>query len=360
MTCTHSISITDFGAVGDGATDCTAAIQAALDAAAERKATVFVPEGTYLSSTVKVPSQVGLQGNPTWSFRHMGGSIIRLNDPDASCLVDLTGAIGATVHGLCLDGARLGEGIHGILVNKDDYGSQEDTPRIERCRVNGFTGDGVRLWRIWCFSIRSCMLSHNKGDGLRVRGWDGFVMDNWFSGNAGAGYASREENASITMTGNRIEWNGGGGIYVVGANEMNITGNYIDRSGGPGITLLKNKKRPSQVVTITGNVIYRSGAPNWGELTEYQSSHMLFEDVRGITCVGNAMRVWKNDGDEGDYSPNYGIVYGRLENAVIKDNIFDYGAIKELMTDLGDHGPNVIVKDNVGNLFEDNFWKDWD
>ena len=356
----HTFSVSDFGAMGDGAHDDTGAIQAALDAAAARKATVFVPEGTYLSSTIRVPSQTGLMGNPTWSFRHMGGSIIRLADDSADCLVDMTGAIGATLHGLCLDGAGLGEGIHGVLVDKPDYGSQEDTPRIERCRVNGFTGDGVRLWRIWCFSVRSCMFSHNHGDGLRIRGWDGFIMDNWFSGNRGAGFAAREENASVTMTGNRIEWNGGGGIYICGANEYNITGNYIDRSGGPGITLLAKGKRPSQVVTITGNVIYRSGAPNWRPLSENERSHMRFECVRGLTCTGNAMRVWKNDGDEGDYSPDYGIVYRALENTIIKDNVLDYGAIVGLMKDLGEHGPNVVVKDNMGNLFEDGFWKSWD
>ena len=40
-----TVSVKDFGAVGDGVTDDTAAIQAALDSGAS---TVTVPDGTYI------------------------------------------------------------------------------------------------------------------------------------------------------------------------------------------------------------------------------------------------------------------------------------------------------------------------
>ncbi len=68
-------------------------------------------------------------------------------------------------------------------------------------------GDGVNLRRAWVFSIRHSMLGWNPGDGLRFRGWDGFIMDNWFSVNQGAGVAAHDENASVTFTANRVEWN---------------------------------------------------------------------------------------------------------------------------------------------------------
>ena len=75
--------------------------------------------------------------------------------------------------------------IHGVMIDKSEYGSQEDTPFIERCRISNFTGDGIHLNRIWLFSVRHCMVSKNQKNGLWVRGWDGFVLDNWFSGNKG-------------------------------------------------------------------------------------------------------------------------------------------------------------------------------
>jgi hypothetical protein len=353
------LDICDFGAVGDGATDSTGAIQAALDKAAEKGTTVFVPEGVYLSSTIRVPAHTGLTGNPTWSFRDDGGSIIRLADDKAECLIDITGAIGATLHGLCLDGANLGEGIHGVLVNKPDYGKEEDTPRIERCRVNHFTGDGVRLYRIWCFSIRSCMISHNRGNGVRIRGWDGFIMDNWFSGNGGPGYGCDEENASVTMTGNRIEWNAGGGIVLHGGNHYNITGCYIDRSGGAGIALLPRGKQPCQVISMTGNVIFRSGAPNWREIDEMENCHLRLTHTIGLSCVGNSMRVARDDGDKGEFSPKFGIICDSLTNSIVKDNVMDNGATEELIRDLGSH-ENVIIRDNIGSLFRNEFWKNWE
>src|ERR1035438_1598757 len=58
----------------------------------------------------------------------------------------------------------------------------------------GWHFDGVRLTRAWCFSIRHSMIAYNAGDGISLRGWDGFFLDNWLSGNLGAGFAAREEN----------------------------------------------------------------------------------------------------------------------------------------------------------------------
>jgi len=347
------LDVRAFGAVGDGKEDETAAIQKAIDAAAETGGTVFLPAGSYACSTLRMRPHVGLLGHPTWSYRDFGGAVLRLVDDAASCLLDLTGALGATVNGLCLDGAKLGDGVHGILIDKPDYGKEEDVPRIERCRVVHFTGDGIRFSRIWCFIVRHCMLARNRGCGLWVRGWDGFILDNWLSGNREAGYGAYEENASVTMTGNRIEWNAAGGIVVKGGNHYNIGNNYIDRSGGPGITWLPRGDVWGQVVSATGNVIYRSGKPDWRTLEEHESAHARFENVRGLSFTGNAMNVGRDDGGKGEWSPRYGIVYGRLENAAIQGNVLHSGALRELFVDLGGHGENVIVRDNPGSLFRE-------
>ncbi len=169
------------------------------------KAPFLVPPGLYRCSTIQLRPSTGLIGFPTWTFREHGGSILRLADEKAWCLVDITGALGATLHGLCLDGASLGEGIHGILHDKSDYGKSEDAFRIERCRIAKFSGDGVRLKRAWCFSVRHSMLGHNRGNGLCLRGWDAFILDSWFSGNGAAGFGAYEENSAVTLVANRID-----------------------------------------------------------------------------------------------------------------------------------------------------------
>lgn len=347
-----------FGAVGDGQADDTAAFQRALDAAGAVRGTVTVPDGVFCCGQLRMPAHTALVGNATWGYREGGGSVLRLNDAAAACLVEITGAVGATVHGLSLDGGQLGTAVHGIFMDEFPAKKEEDTPRIERCHISRFTGDGIRLAPVWCFSVRGCEVIFNGGNGLYVRGWDGFILDNWFSGNHGAGYCADGPNASITMTGNRIEWNARGGIVVRGGSHYNITGNYIDRSGDPGISITDRDGRPSFCFTVTGNVIYRSGKPEWCA-DELCSAHARFEGVHGLVFSGNSMCAGQDDGG-GQFSPSYGLVLRALKHSIIKDNTLHIGALRELILDLGEHEDGVIIKDNVGNLYEDRGTNLWD
>ena len=74
-----SVSVTDFGAKGDGITDDTAAFNAALASVAEKGGTVHVPVGNYMIKThISVPGNVTLEG--VWSiptaFSQMKGSTL--------------------------------------------------------------------------------------------------------------------------------------------------------------------------------------------------------------------------------------------------------------------------------------------
>ncbi len=347
------LDVRDFNAVGDGKTDNTSAIQKTLNKAAKTKGTVFIPNGVFCCSTLKMPPYVGLCGNPSWGYSEYAGSILQLCDASTSCLIDITGAYGFRINGLCLNGAGLGNGIHGIKLDKPDYGKHEDTICIERCRIGNFTGDGIHLSRIWVVSLRHCMICFNGANGLWYRGWDGFMTDNWFSANAQAGIGAYEENASLTFTANRVEWNGRYGMLVKGGNHYNITGNYFDRTSGPALAVMPRGDRASKTITITGNIFYRSGAPH-GEafLDEYQSAHVRLEGVEGLTCVGNSCDVGKDDGGKGETTPDYAIVLRALTNSVVANNVMHQGALKELVVDLGGHGPGLVLKDNPGSLFK--------
>jgi hypothetical protein len=338
----------DFGAAGDGKSDDTAALQRAMDAAAEHSGAVFVPPGVYLTGELHVRPGIALVGIPAWNYSGPGGSVLQLKGPDAPGLLNLTDARGATIDGLALDGRELGHDVHGIFTLRTAYGPHEDGFRIERTQVARFSGHGFGLSHVWCFSIRHCEAMANRGDGMNLRGWDGFILDNWLSGNGGAGFAARHENASVTFTANRVEWNREENMLITGGNGYQITGNFFDRAGTVGIALRKSSVPCSQF-TITGNFVKRSGKV--AQAGSHESAQIVLDGSTGVSCTGNCLESGRDDGNKGVWSPSYGIVYGELENCVIANNVLHEGALEKLLVDLGGHGEGVVVKDNPGRLF---------
>jgi hypothetical protein len=352
------LNVLDFGAVTDGKTDCTAQFQEALDTAGKTRSTVFVPDGTYRVSTLRIPPHSGLIGNPAWSFRDTGGAVLKLIDANAECMIDMTLAQGSVLNGLSRDGAELGECVHGVMVNRPEYGGhgEEDSFRIERCRIDSFSGHGAFLNRIWCYSIRHCMISHNEGDGICVQGWDGFILDCWLTGNKGAGLAARKKSASLTFTANRVEWNYKAGVEICGGDHFILNGNFFDRQGGPGIDIKGRDGDLSYQVNATGNIFFRNGKPERCGNAPYDSSQIRCFDTQGLVLTGNICEVGRDDPNNGpseNLSPEDGIVIGRLDCAVIKDNVLHKGYQKEMLVDLGSHGDQVIIKDNIGTPYSE-------
>ncbi|MGC2298624.1 MAG: right-handed parallel beta-helix repeat-containing protein [Acidobacteriaceae bacterium] len=359
-----------FGAKGDGHTDDTASLQSAIDAAAEKRAAVFLPPGVYLTRELHLRPAVALTGIPAWNYSQAdGGSILRLASADSTCLLNLTDARGATLHGLALDGASIGQNIHGIATIRTAYGPHEDGFCIDTCQIARFTGAGLNLSHVWCFSVRHCEMMANHGDGLTLRGWDAFILDNWLSGNGRAGFAAREENASVTFTANRVEWNREENMLVTGGDGYQITGNFFDRAGTVGIALRKNpqsaswNKGPCTQFSITGNFIKRSGkfadpgnfykrpGESVPHIGTFESTQILLDGSTGVTCTGNTLQSGQDDGNQGLWSPSYGIVVQNLDSCVISNNVLHDGALRELLIDLGGHG-NVVVENNPGRIFE--------
>jgi hypothetical protein len=117
---TPYVSVKDFGAVGDGTTDDTAAIQLALNTTTA----VYVPPGTYkITSTLNVPSNTSLigAGRGTAKLLHsFNGDMMTLNNY-------------SNISGLWLDGQGATYTGQGVVIN-NGVGRQN----IYSCRITDF------------------------------------------------------------------------------------------------------------------------------------------------------------------------------------------------------------------------------
>lgn len=131
------VSVKDFGAVGDGVTNDTAAVQLAVNSGAKA---VYFPSGTYLCSQITLVSGQTLYGDgPASIIKYNSGAALLygLSASGATYLEDVT------IRGLQLLGivatSGFSEFIHLINVN----GVRDFV--VEDCQLIGFQGDGVYL-----------------------------------------------------------------------------------------------------------------------------------------------------------------------------------------------------------------------
>lgn len=343
---TSVFNVRDFGAKGDGKTPDSGAIQKALDAAGAVEGTVYFPSGRYLCHDLKVHPHTTVCSEPQWGYRGDAGAMLLLDSDDADCLLNITGAFGVHLRGLFLRGRRdAKKSIHGIFLNNTEkYSSKEDAIVIDDCKVERFSGHGVELLRIWLFIIRHSIMQGNKGCGVQITGWDGFVTDNQFSGNGSHGFGCDSVGATVMFTANRVEWNHGYGLFLCAGDAWNVTGNCFDRNWGAGVCALKMR-----TTSITGNVFRRCGKDSSLLPEGDRSCQARLEECSGLTFVSNVSAAGRDDGGKGTYTPNYGLLVRKLSHSVISSNTFFRGYLKEMTADLGEHGQDYLFTHNVGS-----------
>lgn len=338
---TPFLNVYDFGAVGDGRADDTAAFQAALSDAARTGRTVWIAPGLFRVGELEVPPQVCLRADKTWGFRQpfIGRTVLVQKSEEQSCILDVTHATGSTLTGLSLYGANLPGGCCGIRSRKIPE-KPEDVMWIDTCRVSDFTGCAVHIQRAFCISVRHSMFAFCEEDGFRLHGWDAFLSDNFFSFNRGWGFSTDGENSAVTFTANRVEWNTLGGARICEGSHYQLVGNYFDRSGGPALSIGEESPQAPVVHTIacTGNIFYRSGRDAGGETRQVELTRCA-----GVNFTGNVLCVGADDRMLGRVTPRYGLVLRELTNCVVSHNTLYAGACEQGVLDLGGHTGSVIA-----------------
>lgn len=201
------VSVKDFGAVGDGVTDDTAAFAAALSA--ERR-TVYVPQGTYIVSSIDMPSFTRLTGSGYNSVIKSNGS--------SNHVVVIDTALHCQIDNVRISGNDTKTNLCGI------YGNGAVWLVIDNVTVNGngshgihLTGTAIAYAGSYMIQIRNLHSQANNGDGIRHQGTS----------------SSNQANA-IHIDTSEFQSNGGNGATVWGAS-VSLSNNVFENNTGYGL-----------------------------------------------------------------------------------------------------------------------------
>jgi parallel beta-helix repeat protein len=277
----ESVSVKDFGAVGDGVTDDTAAIQAAVDAMyANGGGTVFFPDGIYgIGATpIQIKDNVTLTGNGKNSTLKLTTTLV------ASCIRSDVLVSNIAITDLGFDGSLYYPTTSDVdpTTTNDQYGIRLTdciNVKVSNCYFNEFTRSSITIFAV-AISSENILINNN------------FIYKGGYSNRAIYIATNAPAPQNIQITNNFIDTVGpayfydasvfgytpsGDGIGLDNCDSAIISNNTISNTSGYGIRIEQSFR-----VTVIGNTIRNPGA---GGVTFYL-------DCREGACVGNSIFWW--------------------------------------------------------------------
>src|SRR5215475_6903989 len=285
-------SITDFGAVGDGITDSTAAINAALTASAV--GVVTVPGGTFLcSSQLFIPINTWLRGTGWGSVLKTTAGPLPIitvigDGPTGREFITNVGIAGATpqsnilISDLTVDSsAQISNQAHNILFYKCTG------IRIMRCYITG-GGDGMAFVK-----CTDCIGSHN-----RVIGTINAALDHW------DGCDGIEFSDNYIDMGSAV----GGGVACTGLNtagtavspvlHSRIVNNYFKNTSGSAVWIqggaIGDIIGQVKYALVANNLIENCVANNGIRVSDSQHCVVKSNIIRGAPGGGIVLQTENN------------------------------------------------------------------
>jgi hypothetical protein len=256
------VSVLQFGAVGDGVTDDTAAIQAAATAAAASGKTLFFPAGNY-----RLLSYLTLPSNTDW-----------LGEVGTKFYLDPTMALGPSIGGT--PRAISNSGTENIRLNSIEFYSAKTglTKAITICFQNvtsinisnctfrtfgnsTYYAQGLIIFNSTGIHITNSVFTDCSGDGAALSNSCSqfFVSNNQFTNNGDWGFVASIGCSKGVVSGNLFYNNTSTATGVDRCTEVSFTGNIIiNNEHGIRIAKFAATTEVNQDIAIAGNVIKNS------------------------------------------------------------------------------------------------------
>ncbi|WP_276583464.1 glycosyl hydrolase family 28-related protein [Pseudomonas sp. RIT-PI-S] len=350
-----TFNVKDYGAQGDGVSDDTAAIQAAIDAAAMAGGDVYVGPGTYVVTPAADGHCLTLAAGTHLVGAGIGNSIIKLADGvnDATALLvaegDDTGA-----RELTLDGNQTG-----TLGTVDGWVSgNHDGVVLSAVEVREASGNGFDLRTTGqTFAVADCVARHNRHDGFIASGQaEGVIQDSLATANGEAGF---HLGGTLQLLDSDAVRNAQDGILLYetdGATDALVVGGGRSEGNSEGVHILGVDGFTVRGVEAFDNINYgidsdtaRNGRIDANTVHENAQDEFSSIEINIQGWVGNPditainVSATHNLVYGGQYA-YYGIVegYDVGHNNLIADNL-----VTHVVTPVVAAGPNSVARNNA-------------
>lgn len=211
------VSVTDFGAVGDGVTDDTTAITAAITAAVAAGSKVIFDAKTYLVSQLNLTANNSILEGQLASNLGSSGTVIKGSSATLDVLL-INAITGYSVSNIVFDRSVTATAGAGIRVLDNATGTIRDC--LSQNQFFGFRLGGTNQ-----STIRDCQAKSNYSDGFRfINGGSPYYPLQWYVDTCTS--QLNEAWGFFTYA------NAGDGSSNITVQHMNLCGTYANNSGG--------------------------------------------------------------------------------------------------------------------------------